>query len=62
MQHIVISGESRGLGAALPQRVAGPRTRRFLTARSAEALTKVAALCRMAGAEVEILACDIRDC
>ena len=61
MRHIVISGASRGLGAALAQRFAAPGARLFLTARSAEALTKVAALCRMAGAEVEILACDIRD-
>ena len=60
MRHIVISGASRGLGAALAQRFAAPGTRLFLTARSTEALTKVAALCRMAGAEVEILACDIR--
>jgi short-subunit dehydrogenase len=61
MRHIVISGASRGLGAALAQRFAAPGTRLFLTARSAEALAKVAALCRDAGAEVEILACDIRD-
>jgi short-subunit dehydrogenase len=61
MRHIVISGASRGLGAALAQRFAAPGTRLFLTARSAEALAKVAEFCRDAGAEVEILACDIRD-
>lgn len=61
MRHIVISGASRGLGAALAHGFAAPGTRLFLTARSAEALAKVAAFCRVAGAEVEILACDIRD-
>ena len=61
MRHIVISGASRGLGAALAQSFAAPGTRLFLTARSAEALAKVADLCRDAGSEVEILACDIRD-
>ena len=61
MRHIAISGASRRLGAALAQRFAAPGTRLFLTARGAEALTKVAALCQVAGAEVEVLACDIRD-
>ena len=61
MRHIAISDASRRLGAALARGFAAPGTRPFLTARSAEALAKVAALCRMAGAEVEILACDIRD-
>ena len=61
MRHIVISGASRGPGAALAQGFATPGTRLFLTARSAEALAKVADLCRDAGSEVEILACDIRD-
>jgi short-subunit dehydrogenase len=61
MRHIAISGASRRLGAALAQRFAAPGTRLSLTARSAEALTKVAALCQVAGAEVEVLACDIRD-
>ena len=61
MRHIVISGASRGLGAALAQSFAAPGTRLFLTARSADALAKVADLCRDAGSEVEILACDIRD-
>ena len=61
MRHIVISGASRGLGAALAQGFAAPGTRLFLTARSADALAKVAQFCRDAGAEVEILACDIRD-
>jgi short-subunit dehydrogenase len=62
MRHIVISGASRGLGAALAQRFAAPGTRLFLTALSAEALAKVAQFCREAGAEVEILACDILTC
>ena len=56
-----VDSASRGLGAALAQRFAAPGTRLFLTARSAEALAKVAEFCRDAGAEVEILACDIRD-
>lgn len=61
MRHILISGASRGLGAALAQGLATLGTRLFLTARSADALAKVADLCRDAGSEVEIFACDIRD-
>jgi short-subunit dehydrogenase len=61
MRHIVISGASHGLGAALAQAFAAPGTRLFLTSRSAEALAKVAQFCRDAGVKVEILACDIRD-
>ena len=61
MRHILISGASRGPGAALAQGFATPGTRLFLTARSADALAKVAEFCRDAGSEVEILACDIRD-
>jgi NAD(P)-dependent dehydrogenase (short-subunit alcohol dehydrogenase family) len=49
MRHIAISGASRRLGAALAQRFAAQGTPLFLTARSAEALAKVAALCRMPG-------------
>ena len=61
MLHIVISDASRWLGAALAQGFAVPGARLFLTARSAEVLAKVAQFCRNAGADVEILACDIRD-
>ena len=60
-QHIVISGASRGLGAALAQRFAAPGIKLLLTARSAEALSKIADACRAAGAEVQTLVCDIRD-
>jgi len=61
MRHILISGASRWLGAALAQRFAAPGTQLLLIACSAEALAQVAAFCRVAGAEVEILVCDIRD-
>ena len=61
MQHIVISGASRGLGAELAQRFAAPGIKLLLTARSAEALSKIADACRAAGAEVQTLVCDIRD-
>ncbi|NKC34515.1 SDR family NAD(P)-dependent oxidoreductase [Falsiroseomonas selenitidurans] len=58
---IVISGASRGLGAALARRFAAPGTRLLLTARSATGLEAVAASCRAQGAAVATLACDITE-
>jgi short-subunit dehydrogenase len=58
---VVISGASRGLGAALARRAAGPGVRLLLLARSAEALHAVAADCTMRGARVVVAALDIRD-
>ena len=61
MSGIVISGASRGLGAALALRYAAPGARLLLVARSAAALESVAAACRAQGAEVSICALDVRD-
>jgi short-subunit dehydrogenase len=61
MTGIVISGASRGLGAALARRYAVPGARLLLTARSAGALEGVAEACRAQGASVTTLACDITE-
>jgi short-subunit dehydrogenase len=58
---VVISGASRGLGAALARRLAGPGVRLLLVARSAAALEAVAADCRARGAEAGIATLDVRD-
>lgn len=58
---VVISGASRGLGAALARRFAAPGVRLLLVARSAEALAGVAAECAARGAAAEAAALDVRD-
>jgi short-subunit dehydrogenase len=60
-QGIVISGASRGLGAALARSLAGPGVRMLLVARSAGALEDVAAECAARGARPRIAALDVRD-
>jgi NAD(P)-dependent dehydrogenase (short-subunit alcohol dehydrogenase family) len=57
---IVISGASRGLGAALARSLAGPGVRMLLVARSAEALEKVAAECAARGARQSAAAAGYR--
>lgn len=61
MRSIVISGASRGLGAALAQRYARDGVRLLLLARSAAPLEEVAQACRAAGAMVEAVPVDITD-
>ena len=58
---VVISGASRGLGAALARRFASAGVRLLLVARSAEALAAVAADCSARGADVTLAALDVRD-
>jgi short-subunit dehydrogenase len=58
---VVISGASRGLGAALALRLAGPGVRMLLVARSEAALRAVAAGCAARGARPRIAALDVRD-
>ncbi len=58
---VVISGASRGLGAALARRFAAPGMRLLLLARSAAALEGVAADCRAAGAVAVAVAIDVTD-
>ena len=61
LRSIVISGASRGLGAALARRLAGPGVRLLLLARSQAALDVVADACRVAGAVVATQSVDITD-
>lgn len=58
---VVISGASRGLGAALALRFAAPGVTLGLIARDAAALERVAAACHARGAVVRLAALDIRD-
>lgn len=58
---LVISGASRGLGAALAERFAAPGVTLRLLARSAEGLAATQARCMARGAVVETAAIDVRD-
>jgi short-subunit dehydrogenase len=58
---VVISGASRGLGAALAERFAAPGVALRLIARSAAGLADTAARCTARGAAVETAAIDVRD-
>jgi len=58
---VVISGASRGLGAALAERFAAPGVTLRLLARTASGLAETAACCAARGAAVEMAALDVRD-
>jgi len=58
---VVITGASRGLGAALARHLSGPGTALRLVARDGAALAAVAAECAARGAQVEHAACDVTD-
>ncbi|MES2711564.1 MAG: SDR family NAD(P)-dependent oxidoreductase [Pseudomonadota bacterium] len=58
---LVISGASRGLGAALALRFAAPGVTLRLVARGQVALESVANCCRVRGARVDVAAIDVRD-
>jgi short-subunit dehydrogenase len=58
---VVITGASRGLGAALARRLAAPGVTLGLVARDGVALEAVAAACRALGAEVRCALVDVRD-
>lgn len=58
-RRIVVSGASRGLGAALARRLAAPGVSLLLLGREEAALAASADACRAAGAEVETLAADL---
>jgi short-subunit dehydrogenase len=60
-QHILITGASSGIGAALAGRFAESGTRLSLTARNPTRLQQVSDLCRSAGAETQWHAVDITD-
>jgi len=61
MTHILITGASSGLGAALARAYAAPGVRLCLWGRDRERLDKVAAECRAAGAAAQIVALDLQD-
>lgn len=58
---IVVTGASRGLGAALALRFAAPGVRLLLIARSEAALAEVARDCAARGATARIAALDVAD-
>lgn len=60
-RRIVISGASRGLGAALARALAAPGVNLLLLARTASDLSKVADCCRAQGACVRVNCLDLRD-
>ncbi|WP_043831725.1 SDR family NAD(P)-dependent oxidoreductase [Muricoccus aerilatus] len=58
---IILSGASRGLGAALARRLAAPGVTLGLIARSEAGLRETAAACAGRGAAVRVAALDVRD-
>jgi short-subunit dehydrogenase len=60
-QHVVITGASSGLGAALARAYAEPGIALTLSGRHEKRLASVAADCTAAGAEVSIVTCDVTD-
>lgn len=58
---VVISGASRGLGAALARRFAAPGVTLGLLARSEDGLRETATACAARGAAVRLAALDVRD-
>lgn len=61
MHHILITGASSGLGAALAEAYAAPGVRLSLTGRSTERLAAVAAACNTRGAETSTSVFDVTD-
>ncbi|MCS6892907.1 MAG: SDR family NAD(P)-dependent oxidoreductase [Rhodovarius sp.] len=59
--NIVITGASRGLGAALARHWAAPGVDLALIARDAEALQQTAAACQAKGASTRLATLDVRD-
>ncbi|MGE4487964.1 MAG: SDR family oxidoreductase [Kiritimatiellales bacterium] len=59
MKTIVITGASRGIGAAIARRLAAPACRLVLTARDEQKLAEVKAECETRGAIVQIVAADL---
>ena len=60
-RHILVTGASSGLGAALARAYAGPGRRLFLAGRAADRLGAVADDCRRMGAAVDATVLDVTD-
>lgn len=58
-RHVLITGASSGIGAALARHYARPGRRLTLTGRDRERLSRIAAVCDAAGAETAALPCDV---
>ncbi len=58
---VILTGASRGIGAALARALAGPGTRLLLIARDETLLGAVAEDCRARGAEADAAAVDVTD-
>jgi short-subunit dehydrogenase len=61
VRKVVISGASRGIGAALAEAMASPGIALLLLARNEENLHRVAERCRASGAQVYVRALDVRN-
>lgn len=59
MNDVIVTGASRGIGAALTRSLAAPGARLFLTARAGAALDAAAADVRARGAVAEVLPADL---
>lgn len=60
-RHVVVTGASRGLGAAIASEAAAQGAQLTLVARDESALNRVASGLRIHGATVRVLALDLRD-
>lgn len=58
-RHVLLTGASRGLGAALARQLAARGARLTLVARDVTGLEEVAAAARAAGGHAQTLACDL---
>jgi short-subunit dehydrogenase len=61
LQHVVITGASSGLGAALARAYAKPGVALTLSGRNEARLANVTADCAAAGAEASFVTCDVTD-
>lgn len=61
LSHILLTGASSGIGAALARRSAGPDISLTLIGRDRGRLDVVAQACRVRGAETTVGLCDVRD-